>query len=61
VAVDPGSLLDLMAPGMASSSMIELLPDALSDVDLSVEFPKQLEVTDGGETGEGGRIAGKMS
>lgn len=57
VAVHPGGLLNFVAPRMASSSMIELVPDTLGDVDLAVELSKQLEVADGGETGERRGIA----
>ena len=37
---------------------IELLPDTLSDVDLTEELPEQLELADSGDIGEGRGIAG---
>jgi hypothetical protein len=52
--VDPWSFLDFVTPGMTPSTVVELLPDTLSDMDLSIERPQKLKVADGGEAGERG-------
>ncbi len=38
---------------MTTSTFVELLPNALSNVDFTKKSPEQLEVTDGGEIGKG--------
>src|SRR5215813_11574556 len=52
VADDPRRLFHFLASRMTPAPMIELAPDRVGDVDLPVELPKQLEVTDGGEVGK---------
>lgn len=50
---DPGGVLHFMASGVPPSFVVELVPDALGDVDLAKQLPQELELADGGETGEG--------
>jgi hypothetical protein len=53
VTVNPSGALDLLTPRVAPSSLIQLAPDTVSNVDLAIESPKKLEMADCGETGQG--------
>ena len=53
VTSDPGGVFNLMASRMPPSFLVELVPDALGNVDLAEQLPQELELADRGETGEG--------
>ena len=53
VTVDPSGVLHLPATRMRPSSMVELVPDTLGDVNPTEQLPQELELADCGETGEG--------
>lgn len=53
VPIHPGGVFHLVTSRMPPPSLIELVPDTLSDVDLAEQLPQEVEMADGGETGEG--------
>lgn len=53
MTIDPGGVLNLVTSRMSPSSLIELIPDTLGDVDPPEQLPQEIEVADGGKTGEG--------
>ena len=53
VTIDPGGVFHLVTSRMPPSSLVELIPGTLSDVDLAEQLPQEIEMADGGETGEG--------
>lgn len=51
--VDPGGVFHLLATRMPPSSMVELGPNTLGNVETAVQLPQELKMADRGETGKG--------
>lgn len=52
VTIDPGGIFHFVTSRMPPSSLVELVPDALSDVDLAEQYPQEIEMPDRGEAGD---------